>query len=88
MAKFMCICICQLVCSAGAEAMSIFRLLQKRFVVYEPSKAAPHPTAAPGQPQSGPDQIMEPSSCHQPGTAKGNIVLYENLCLVLQCLLL
>ncbi|KAL0045092.1 hypothetical protein WJX82_008113 [Trebouxia sp. C0006] len=40
--------------------------IQKRFVVYEPSKAAPHPTAAPGQPQSGPDQIMEPSSCHQP----------------------
>ncbi len=56
--------------------MSIFRLLQKRFVVYEPSKAAPHPTAAPGQPQSGREQIMETSSCHQPGTAKGTIVLY------------
>jgi len=56
--------------------MSIFRLLQKRFVVYEPSKAAPHPTAAPGQPQSGCEQIRETSSCHQPGTAKGTIVLY------------
>jgi len=66
----------QPICSAGAEAMSIFRLLQKRFVVYEPSKAAPHPTAAPGQPQSGREQIMETSSCHQPGTAKGTIVLY------------
>ena len=88
MAKFMCICMCQLVCSAGAKAVSIFRRLQKRFVVYDPSKAAPRPTAAAGQPQSGPDQIMEPSSCHLPGTAKGSIVLYENLCLVLQCLLL
>ena len=54
----------------------LLRLLQKRFVVYEPSKAAPHPTAAPGQPQSGREQIMETSSCHQPGTAKGTIVLY------------
>ncbi|KAL0040081.1 hypothetical protein WJX79_005501 [Trebouxia sp. C0005] len=53
--------------TSGAEALSNFRLLQKRFVVYQPSKAAPHPPSTPGQPQSGPEQIMKTSSCHQPG---------------------
>ena len=70
-ANSICICMCQLMCAAGAEALSNFRLLQKRFVVYQPSKAAPHPPSTPGQPQSGPEQIMKTSSCHQPGTCKG-----------------
>ncbi|DBB03159.1 TPA: hypothetical protein ACH3X1_013328 [Trebouxia sp. C0004] len=53
--------------TTGAEALSNFRVLQKRFVVYQPSKVAPRSTAARGQPQSGHEQIMENSSSHQPG---------------------
>ncbi len=74
MAQSMRIRICKLLCTAGAEALSNFRLLQKRFVVYQPSKAAPRPTPAQGRPQSGPEQIVKTSSCLQPGNAKGNII--------------